>query len=38
MFVQFAYCLPALRVVYYRCNQERHLIATDNNNNKPKAP
>ena len=31
--MQSAYCLPALYVVYYRCNQERHLIATDNTNN-----
>ena len=36
MFVQITPCLPALCMVYYRCNQERHLIATDTN--KPKAP
>ena len=37
MFVQIAPCLPALCMVYYRCNQEIHLIAIDNTN-KLKAP
>lgn len=28
MFVQSTYCLPALCMVYYTCNQGSHLIAT----------